>query len=92
MIFHQEDSFVISTGGGDNCVFLWQTDYVAGDKIIDERHGGASSGGTRGGTKGGTSGGASGDHDISDMLDDLIANAPSGGGDQFMASKPWLGK
>ena len=24
------------------------------------------------------------------MLDDLIANAPSGG-DQFMASKPWLG-
>ena len=81
VVFHRDDSFVISTGGGDNCVFLWQTDYVAGDDDGQGNERNGASQNSRGGEEKG---------DISDMLEMQLSNGP-GGGDEFMAVKPWLG-
>ena len=85
--FHHDDTFVISTGGGDNCVFVWQTDYVVGDEVEEtpsrttEEH-------TRIAAQEREEQRSNG---LDDMLEGLVSSGGPGGGDEFMAVKPWKG-
>ena len=85
VVFHREDSFVISTGGGDNCVFMWQTDYVPGDDVTPHNQSTALNA-----DHGSLHEIANPKHKIEDPMDRLMSDGP-GGGDEFMAVKPWLG-
>jgi microtubule-associated protein-like 6 len=85
--FYNADDFLVSTGGGDNCIFLWKTDYVAGAEDEADEH---------------SEGSQSRPHEEKlhaeivtslsndDLLMQMALNVP-GGGDEFMAVKPWLG-
>jgi microtubule-associated protein-like 6 len=89
VVFHNDDSFVISTGGGDNCVFVWTTDYVPADDVEQSSHLQAHKNGHDDDDHG--HGGETKDiHGIGDEMDQLMGMS-QGGGDEFMAVKPWLG-
>ena len=80
IFFSDKDEYVVSTGGSDNCIFLWKTDYDHQEQLkleqSQQRNGDSSGSETE---------------DSEDDDDEIDPFAEIGGGDEFMAVKPWLG-
>ena len=80
--FSHDDGYVISTGGTDNCIFLWKTDYDHNEQmklesILNEKS---------------ERGDVSEEESESDSDENVVDPfAEMSGGDEFMAVKPWLG-
>jgi len=80
IFFSENDEYVVSTGGADNCIFLWKTDYNHQEQLKLEQSQEKN---------GDSSGSETSDSDDSD--DEIDPFKEIGGGDEFMAVKPWKG-
>ena len=76
IFFSDKDEYVVSTGGSDNCIFLWKTDYDHQEQLkleqSQQRNGDSSGSETE---------------DSEDDDDEIDPFAEIGGGDEFMAVK-----
>ncbi|CAM9841758.1 unnamed protein product, partial [Phaeothamnion confervicola] len=97
--FSHDDGYLVTTGGADRCVFVWRTDCVEEAGEV-----GAAAAAARAAAAAAslTGGGGNGDDDddggepnarapFADGGGGKMGRPPSGGGDEFMAVKPWRG-
>ena len=78
--FTEGDKFLVTTGGGDNCVFQWQHDVDDEDADAEEIE-----------VEGGEEFSKDDKKAVEKEEEDDMEFEDRGGGDEFMAVKPWLG-
>eukprot|EP00636_Phaeomonas_parva_P008104 CAMPEP_0118868616 /NCGR_PEP_ID=MMETSP1163-20130328/12066_1 /TAXON_ID=124430 /ORGANISM="Phaeomonas parva, Strain CCMP2877" /LENGTH=2540 /DNA_ID=CAMNT_0006803335 /DNA_START=188 /DNA_END=7810 /DNA_ORIENTATION=- len=89
--FSANDEYLLSTGGDDGCVFVWHTDCVEEARELDAART-AGEGGTDVDAGASDIDAAGVETDIETDDEDAFSGAGArGGGDEFMAVKPWLG-